>query len=545
MENTFGISDKAEGIKKRLIPLNLSHPKKCTILIVMNMVLLAILLLQFYPSSGDRIQSHYVTSQAISIAISKINYGLDNGYSGYRNVLDELLKIESGGDTGILISRINIAIDKTLHLPDVTSAGLHYMPNLPTWSDFVTMAYFIFGPNAKSIFYLYMMLLTVSILVFIMTFRYDPRYLYVSLVFIATFIVVINAPAVVAMTRVCHRFWSYLAIMPALYIAILFIDRHQLTVWKFLGALIQALMLVFIIHVRNVAIYSFVFLFMIIPLFIYIKYYIKSRESNVLKFFIKKISAWPLVLLLVCFIAMNMYKQEKLSPDYSNIKAGYPFWHMIYVSFVAHPDACIKYKNCRFSDAVAYKFVEEKMGKTFNYEELYNDLTIGRNPKEAEFIIFFSPIYGRILRDEVIRIIKEDTWFFISSFYYKIKLFSGVYKKGCDGIGGYISPVHPVYKNFIPQFNTRWFLTSIVVAGFFLAKNSQREWHGNFSIVSLMFLSAFIMLLLAYPHYSTIMDPSFTLTAMIFIIISMVVYYLWCFIMMIQKHISNRSLTIS
>lgn len=508
----------------------------------MNMILLAILLWQFYPSSNDLMQSHYVTSQAISIAISKINYGLDNGYAGYRKVLDLLLQIEPGGDGGILVSRVNEKIDKALHLPDVTSGGLHYMPNLPTWADFVTMAYFIFGPNAKSLFYLYMMILTISTMIFIMTYRYDPRYLYVSLVFIATFIVVMNAPAVLAMTRVCHRFWSYLAIMPALYIAILFIDRHQLTGWKLLGALIQALMLVFIIHVRNVVIYSFVFLFMIIPLFIYIKYYIKSRESNVLKFFIKKISAWPLVLLLVCFIAMNMYKQEKLSPDYSNIKAGYPFWHMIYVSFVAHPDACIKYKNCRFSDAVAYKFVEEKMEKTFNYDELYNDLTIGRNPKEAEFMIFFSPVYGKILKDEVIRILRHDTWFFISSFYYKIKLFPGVYKKGCDGIGGYISPVHPIYKDFIPQFNMRWFLIAIVVAGFFLVKKSHRKWHGNFSMLSLMFLSAFIMLLFAYPHYSTIMDPAFTLTAMIFVIISILSYCMWHFIMVMQKCILNKRL---
>lgn len=521
--------------------MNLSHPKKCTILILMNMVLLAILLLQFYPSSNDLTQSHYVTSQAISIAISKINYGLDNGYAGYRKVLDLLLQIEPGGDGGILVSRVNEKIDKALHLPDVTSGGLHYMPNLPTWSDFVTMAYFIFGPDAKSIFYLYMMLLTVSILVFIMTYRYDPRYLYVSLVFIATFIVVINAPAVVAMTRVCHRFWSYLAIMPALYIAILFIDRHQLTVWKFFGALIQALILVFIIHVRNVAIYSFVFLFMALPLYMLIREIIKSGANKPLKSFIHKISVWPLVLLLVCFIVMNIYKQEKLYPDYSSIKTGYPFWHMIYISLSAHPDACAKYGICKFSDAVAYKFVEGKMGKPFDYDRLYSDLTMGIKPNEAKFMIFFSPVYGKILKDEVIRILKNDTWFFISSFYYKIMLFPQVYLKGGDGIGGYIGAVHPMYNSFIPQFNMRWFLIAMVVAGFFLAKSSRiQKWYGNFSVVSLMFLSAFIMLLFAYPHFSTIMDPSFTLTAMMFIVISLLFYCFWHFIGVIQKNVFNE-----
>ena len=84
----------------------------------------------------------------------------------------------------------------------------------------------------------------VSILIFIITFRHEPKYLYLSLVTIATFIVIINAPAVVAMTRVCHRFWPYLAIMPTLYIAILFADKHYLTKWKFIGALIRALILV-------------------------------------------------------------------------------------------------------------------------------------------------------------------------------------------------------------------------------------------------------------------------------------------------------------
>ena len=523
--------------------MNLSHSKKCTILIVMNMVLLSILLWQFYPSSNDRMQSHYVTSQAISIALSKINYGLNEGYVGYRKVLNPLLQMQGGGDTGILVSQVNEGINKSLHLTDVASEGLHYMPNLPTWSDFVTVAFCIFGSNAKSLYYLYMLLLTVSILIFILSFRHNIKHLYLSLITIATFIVIINSPAVVAMTMVCHRFWSYLAIIPALYIAILFVDKYHLTKWKFIGALIQALILVFIIHVRNVAIYSFVFLFMALPLYMLIKEFIKAGANKALKSFIHKISVWPLVLLLVCFIGMNIYKQVKLYPDYSNIKTGYPFWHMIYVSFVAHPDACVKYKNCRFSDAVAYKFVEEKMGKTFNYDRLYSELVVGIKPDEAEFILFFSPIYGKILKDEVILILKHDTWFFISSFYYKIKLFPGVYKKGCDGIGGYISPVHPIYKNFIPQFNMRWFLLSMVVAGFFLVKSSHRKWHGNFSILSLMFLSAFIMLLFAYPHYSTIMDPAFTLTAIMFITISMLSYCLWHFIMIMQKRILNKRLS--
>ena len=73
--------------------MNLSISNKCTILIVMNLILLFILLWQFYPSSDDHMQSHYVTSQAISIAISKVNYGLDNGYAGYRKVLNQLLQI--------------------------------------------------------------------------------------------------------------------------------------------------------------------------------------------------------------------------------------------------------------------------------------------------------------------------------------------------------------------------------------------------------------------------------------------------------------------
>ena len=89
---------------------------------------------QFRPSSKDRMQSHYVTSQAISIAISKVKYGLDKGYVGYRKVLNPLLQMQ-GGDTGILVLQVNEGIDKALRLTDVASDGFHYMPNLPTWSD--------------------------------------------------------------------------------------------------------------------------------------------------------------------------------------------------------------------------------------------------------------------------------------------------------------------------------------------------------------------------------------------------------------------------
>lgn len=537
--------------------MNFSISNKSIILIVMNIFLLSILLWQFYPAPNDRTQSHYVNSQAISIAISKIQYGLDKGYAGYNIVYLPFLKIEGDNDRGILISRLNGVIDKVLNLSDVASGGVHYMPCLPTWSDFVTVAFFIFGPNAKSMFYLYMLLLTVSILIFIMTFRHNPKYLYLSLVTIATFIVIINAPAVVQMTRAGHRFWSYLAIVPAFYIAILFIEKHDFYRWRLIGGLIQASILVFIIHVRNVAMYEFIFIFIAVPLYIIVGYIIrsrfifiaepffriyiisrhiiKSREINAIISFIKGIRIWPLVLLLICFGVMTAYAKVKLHDDYSKIKTGYPFWHMIYISLSAHPDACAKYNICEYDDKIAYKFVEKKMGITFD-DKIWADFAMGANPNKAKFIVFFSPIYGDILKKEVVRIIKDNPWFFISSFYYKIIPFPVNYKSG------YTGTVHPLSGDFIPQWNMRWFLISMTIIGFFLAKKSINDcrWHGNFSIVLLMFLSAFMMLLLAYPVWANIMDPAFTLTAMIFIIIAILSYYLWHFIMMMQKRIRNK-----
>lgn len=444
------------------------------------------------------------------------------------------LKIEGDNDRGILISRINEVIDNVLNLIDVASGGVHYMPCLPKWSDFVTAAFFVFGPNAKSIFYLYMMLLTVSILIFIITFSHDPKYLYLSLVIIATFIVTINAPAVVQMTRAGHRFWNYLAIVPAFYIAILFIEKSDFYRWKLIGSLIQAFILVFIIHVRSVAIYQFIFIFIAVPLYIIIGHIIKSRGTNALLSFIKGIRIWPLVLLLICFGIMTTYAQAKLHQDYSKIKTGYPFWHIIYISLSAHPDACAKYNVCAYDDKVAYKFVEKKMGITFD-SKIWADFAMGANPNKAKFIVFFSPIYGDILKEEVFRIIKDDPWFFISGFYYKIIPFRPNYE-------GYKGPVHPLSGGFIPQCNLRWFLISVVIIGFFLAKKSgsNRRWHGNFSMVFLMFLSAFMMLLLAYPVWANIMDPSFTLTAMIFIAIPILFYYMWHFIMVVQKRIVSK-----
>ena len=512
--------------------MKLSVNNKSIILIGMNILLLSILLWQFYPSSNDRTQSHYVTSQAISIAISKIQYGLDKGYAGYYKVFIPFLKIEGDNDRGILISRVNGVIDNVLNLSDVASGGVHYMPCLPTWSDFVTAAFILFGPNAKSLFYLYMLLLTASIFIFVVTFRHNPKYLYLSLVTIVTFIVIINAPAVVQMTRANHRFWGYLAIVPAFYIAILFIDTHHLTRWKLIGGLIQAFILVFIIHCRNVAMYEFIFLFMAIPLYIIISHIIKSRGTNALIPFIQKVRIWPLVLLIICFVAMTIYSQVKLYPDYSKIRTGYPFWHMIYISLSAHPDACKKYNICEYGDKTAYKFVEEKMGITFD-DKIWGDFAMGVNPRKATFIVYFSPIYGDILKEEVIRIIKDDPWFFISSIYYKAIHFPPNYES-------FVGTVHPMHFGFIPQFNLRWFLMAVVIIGFFLAKKASidRRWHGNLSMVFLMFLSAFMIVLLAHPVWANIVDPVFTLTMMMYIGISISFYYIWHFILMIKKMIN-------
>ena len=523
--------------------MNLSITNKCNILIVMNLLLLSILLWQFYPSSNDRTQSHYVTSQAVSIAISKIKYGLDEGYVGYRKIINILYNIGGDNDKGVLISRVNEEISKTLNLTDVASDGLHYMPCLPTWSDFVTAAFYIFGPNAKSLFYFYMLLLTVSIMTFIVSFRHNNAHLYLSLITIVTFIVMINAPAVVTMTRVSHRFWPYLAIVPAFHIAIQLVDSHRLARWKLIGSLIQAFILVFIIHCRNVAMYEFIFLFMAIPLYIIIGHIIKSRGRNALISFIQKGIIWPLVSLIICFVAMTIYSQVKLYPDYSKIRTGYPFWHMIYISLSAHPDACKKYDICKFSDTVAYKLVEKSTGKPFD-GNTWSVLAEGKNPSKGDFFIFFSPTYAKILKDETMRIIMNDPWFFISGFYYKIINFPSVYLNGSDNnYVGYVSPVHPLYNSFIPQFDLRWFLISMVIIGFFLAKKPiSYGWQRNYSLVLLMFLSSFTMLLMAYPDYSTIMDPSFTLTALIYIGISIYFYYIWHFILMVKKTIKIKLL---
>ena len=55
------------------------------------------------------------------------------------------------------------------------------------------------------------------------------------------------------------------------------------------------------------------------PLYMFIRHLIKSEVN---KSFIQKISVWPLAILLVCFIGMNIYKQIKLYPDYSNINTA-------------------------------------------------------------------------------------------------------------------------------------------------------------------------------------------------------------------------------
>lgn len=518
--------------------MNISIQNRSRVLIGMNLLLFVLLLWQFHPVPDDRAQSQYVTSQASSIAISKIRYGLYDGYVGYRNVLKELLKIEGDNDRGIPISRINQAIRRAVNLDDFASGGKHWMPCLPTWSDFVSTAFLIFGANIKSLFYLYMLLLTVSFLTFMMTFRRVPEHLYLSLTVIITLIVVLNSPAMETMTRVSHRFWTYLAILPAFHIAILFMEHHDRTRWKLAGTLIQSGILVFIIHCRNVAIYEFIFIFVAVPVYLFMVHMIRSGGVSALRPLVRKYKIWPLIVVLICFAAISVSSKVRLHPDYSGINTNYPFWHMIYVSLCAHPDACAKYDICKFSDAVAYGLVEKKMNKVFD-GRVWGDLAEGVNPKEAKFIVFFSPVYSDILRDEVLRIVRTDPWFFISSFYYKIINFPPVYAKGSQGVGGYIGGVHLLYDSIFPIFSLRWLLIFMAAAGFYVARTS-RSWYGNLAIVFLMFISCFVMLLMAYPDFSTIMDPAFMATLIMYIVMSLMVCYFCSLIMMVMKRIRSK-----
>lgn len=503
---------------------------KNAILIIMIFVVLLCALREHLPSNrNSRSPSWYGNLQAISIAISRLKYGLP-GHYGYKKVYEKFYPHLDGGDLGTPNHAINAAIELALREKDVASSGIHYGLGFSIGlADYYEAAFALFGYRIESVYYFFSLLLLAPIVVFVMTFYNRPALLFVLLLISCGFLVIARSPVLIYENLTNQRFILIVTLVPALYLGLLMMGEHKLNSYTFIGALAQTFVLVFCYYARTVVQSEFIFL-IAVPIALALRNKLGKLPA------LRNISFWPLFVFFCGFVALQVHMRMVLDPIDLTSAGEHVIWHCTYAGLSAHPKAD-KYGVEAFHDGIPVRFVQiHEPG--YNHDEAVRKLIYGEHPKEGE-ILFLGTRYERILRDEVFRILRKDPWFVFMSYVYRFPLYLKSYlstsKSPTDAYNSMVRWLSnksdlskpPGEMNAFVNL-TKWYLIIIVIFGACLAKEAfLKEWRGNLFLVSLNLLFALIPPIISMPIAHANMDSGLLLTAIIYLLFAVVVLKLW------------------
>ena len=399
---------------------------KNNILVLMILIALVYAILEIRPSKANpKVPAWHGVLQCMSIAISDLVYGLE-GNVGYRKVYDIIYPSLESGDAGVPIETMNKAISKTLSIENVSASGIHFIAGTGTANgmiDFMKLSFTLFGFQAESFFYLYMVLLIIPVLIFIISFRNNLHYLIIGFIFIICYQLIASTSIVKFETILHVRFIALLTILPTIHLALLVMDRHKFTLFTLMGASIQASVLLFSFYIRSHSRYQLMFLASL-PVFLFIYNKIKFKTKVKLNQF------WPLAVILTSFLLFQMYVSLIRDSSVADKDSAYPVWHQTYMGLAGHPQAKEKY-GIEFSDASALRQViksEAEKGNVLSYDDMVQDTIHGVDPaKQKSKITLVGVEYGNIIKKEYFKIVINDPLFVISSYLYKIP----TYIKAC------------------------------------------------------------------------------------------------------------------
>ncbi len=497
-------------------------------------LLIAILFLLTYNRSWINTQKSppYLMNyaQAASISISELIYGSDQGV-GYLKIYDLFTPLFRGADWGPEFSMVNTAIEKALSLKNVSSEGTH-STNYERLDAYYKVAFLLFGYKAESAFYLFWFLLAGSVLIFLVTFYKQPILLFYLLLFMCALFAISQTQGVLLESIIRNRFFPILTVLPSFYLALIIFGYYKWNWLSFIGVVGQALILAIIIYVRPSSLYQILFLIGATLMLMMVVRQKRKTSGQSLSF---AIQFWPLIVVLIVNILVRGYTFNLAS--HNSVTNRNCSWHIYYMGLAAHPEAFEKYGIIR-DDAVVFRVVEQRapeLGYSYNHSNLLRTLIIGlpANPENNE-IATCGAIYETIVKDEFLKIFRQDWWFVVSSYFYRFFLYFQVYFSPLDqDIINTVraNPANPGidlnYKAFgIINQLSNWPVVIALILGIFLVqKNFLMEWITPLLLFVLQFGCALLIPLLYFPINHTIADSALSLTVVLMALFSGAVCY--------------------
>ena len=459
-------------------------------------------------------------STTMAIAISHLKYGL-TGYRGYQKVYKTLKDNGMPGAPQSLLDKykmtareiltnadiLNNAIKMAIDVDDVSREGQFSLERedlgMVTYQE---LSFRIFGYKVESFLYLYFLLLSFSIFIFLITYYKRIDLLNILLIFVCSHYVIVAVAPLVGDLRLqtVHndRFLPVLGVLPTLYLAQLGLGKTKLTLVKVISASIQALIIMLVIHVRTGALWQIMFLIVTFGLTILWCWF---RRPEAGKYVLNKNNLWVPAVVILCLMLFKMHMLLSLHFSYNNVTSKHLFWHPMYEGLGAHPDGMSKYA-ISWSDYSSYQIVRKRTQEQYGTDDWYS--------------LGGYRLFESILKDEYAKILIDDPRFFVENYLYKFLLFFENYFSRSFGV---------VYYFFNLPILLIIMVGSILAGEVFLKRSLS---YFIIMIIGIAFSLLPAMVGMPFPHL--IADPTMMVTAIIYMIISMGACYI------IQQHIIKK-----
>ena len=319
------------------------------------------------------------------------------------------------------------------------------------------------------------------------------------------FIIVSTAPNAGLDLQIVHndRFLPVLASLPVLYLSLLIFNEEIFSKFIFILTIIQALIILLVIHVRTDSIFWLLYLFFI---YFFFKLLIKIKPALRWKYLLNKIQLWPIVIVLIGFSLLKLHLVIGTHPHYSGANSNHLFWHTMYIGLFDHPESFEK---------TGKKFADDSVA-----ESVFFRYKISKGIKIKSIVDWDE--YEDVLKKEYLKILFDDPIYFIQNYLYKPVQF----------LEKYFSEKYAILPHLYG-----FPMVLIIFNSILLSKNHFKNLQKYF--LSVLFVFAFTMIspILASPEIYLISSPSLILTIIIFFFSSFLVNHLKCFF---KKFVSLR-----
>lgn len=446
----------------------------------------------------------YRNDMAMSIAISDLKYGL-KGYQGYNIVLNTLTKNGMTDDPDVLVKYgktkeealtdpllLQGAIDKTLNISNVAFYGRHnFMRDDIGMAAYYKIAFRIFGFKIEGFYYLYFLILFVSVMCYVAAFYRRPELLNLLVVFLCSHLIIMTTlPKLGIEMQTVHnvRFIPMLTFLPVIHLALLITGGHRASPLFLAGAILQASIIILAYHVRSSALLQILTLVGVFIVYVF-AYLSKNRPAGA--YVLNRVSVWPVVLVILCFLCLKFYLATTLHYSYSEELGSHYLWHPAYLGLGEHPDSreVIGCHGSECDDHIAAAVVHKRLLQVYgkNGDEHYTDI-----------------LHEAIMKDAFLKLVMERPGYVFVNYLYKPWSF----------IKGYFSPAYGLAGSLFNPAVLAVIVVSMLSAGPAIRRGLRR----NVSVLGVCFFFWFLMLIFFKFDILYISENSLLLTMFIYLL---------------------------